>query len=239
MKKLLLILLLTIPLSVQGRIYAIMIGVSEYAQSENNLLYCHSDAKKMFELLKEYTATGGMTLLTNEDANHDNIVHYTTQLFKQSQPEDIVMFFFAGHGNASGFLVYDKMLYFSELREIFKQSKAERKMIFADACFSENFMQEGNKPSANVGKNLLLYLSSRSDQRSLETSALNGGVFTYYLIAGLKGEADLNKNGKITAKELYYYVNSKVRERTKDKQIPVMWGQFDENIIILKLDKNQ
>ena len=237
MKKLLFIVLLALPLSVEGKIYAVLVGVSEYEQSANNLTYCHRDAIEMYALLKDYTPPDRMKLLTNKQAKHDNIVYYTRQLFQQAQADDIVIFFFAGHGNNDVFFAHDKALYFSILKSIFKQSKANRKLIFADACFSGTLRQSGNPAaSANtdLGKNVLLFLSSRSNQYSHENSALRNGIFTYFLLAGLRGGADVNKDGYITAKELFNFVYPKVKQRSGGKQNPVMWGKFDENMIILK-----
>jgi len=238
MKRILFILLLALPLSVKGEIYAVLVGVSEYEQPANNLTSCHRDAIEMYELLKEYTTPDKMILLTNEQAKQGAIVFYTNLLFQQAKPDDIVIFFFSGHGSQNFFLTYDKGLYFNDLEKIFKQTKAKRKLIFADACFSGTLRQPGNQTVSNntsVGKNVLLFLSSRSNQYSQESPALRNGVFTYFLLAGLRGGADTDKDGCITAKELFNFVYPKVKDKTGGNQVPVMWGKFDENMIILKL----
>jgi len=244
MKKALLILLLVLPLSVQGKIYAVFVGVSEYEQPYSNLTYCDSDAIEMYEMFKEYTPPERMKLLTDKQATHDSIVYYAKQLFLQAQPEDIVIFHFSGHGNKDVFFAHDKVLYFRDLEEIFKECKADRKLIFADACFSGTLRQPGNKADSgnktnsgnqNTEKGVLLFLSSRSDQSSSESSDIKEGVFTYFLLAGLRGDADANKDRYITARELFDFVNPKVKERSNGQQVPVMWGKFDENMIILKL----
>ena len=228
------------PVFSQGKIYAVLIGVSEYANPANNLTYCHQDAIDMYDLLKEHTSAERMALLTNRQATHSNIVYYTQKLFQQAQPEDIVIFFFSGHGGDNIFATHDKYLDFSTLQKIFKSSKAKRKLIFADACYSGTLRQSGNQSisqNTNMGKNVLLFLSSRSNQMSTETGSLRNGVFTYFLLAGLKGGADVNKDEYITAKELFVFVYPKVKERSNGSQIPVMWGKFDENMVILKKKK--
>ena len=218
----------------QGKIYAILIGVSEYARPENNLTYCHWDAMAMYELLEEYTTPDRIILLTNQQARHDYIVYYAERLFRQAQPEDIVIFFFSGHGDPNVFYTHDKALHFNTLYGIFKQTHAKRKLIFADACFSGTLRQSGNSGNSNAGKNVLIFLSSRSNQYSREDMSLRNGAFTYFLLAGLRGGADFNRDSYITAKELFTFVNPKVRERTGGTQVPVMWGKFDENMIILQ-----
>ena len=59
------------------------------------------------------------------------------------------------------------------------------------------------------------------------------GVFTTFLLRGLRGGADVDLNRKITAKELFHFVNKGVRERSKEKQHPVMWGKFDDNYVLM------
>ena len=234
MKKILFILLFALPLSVQGEIYAVLIGISEYEIPIGDLSYSHQDAIDMYELLKEHTAPNKLKLLINKQATRDSIVYYTTQLFRQAQPEDIVLFFFSGHGQGNNFFAHDRFLYFSELKEIFKQTQAKRRLIFADACYSGTLRPGDDPAPQNEKMNVMIFLSSRSSQYSIETRAYRNGAYTYFLLAGLRGGADFNKDGYITAKELYNFVYPKVRERTNGRQIPVMWGNFNKNMIILK-----
>ena len=239
MKSALFMLMFTLPLAVQCEIYAVFVGISEYEKPEGNLSYCHRDAIAMYELLKANTTPDKLVLLTNHQAKHNNIVYYTSQLFKQAQPDDVVLFYFSGHGNRSVFFAYDKSLYFSTLQAIFQQTKARRKFIFADACFAGTLRQSGNQTAtnkSNMGSNVLLFLSSRSDQYAQENNLLGNGIFTHFLLTGLKGAADVNNDSCITARELFNFVHPQVKAKTNESQIPVMWGKFDENMIILKLN---
>ena len=102
MRKTLFFLLIIFPLSVQGEIYAVLVGISEYA-SGNNLTYCHRDAVEMYAMLKDYASPDKIILLTNRQAKHNNIVYYAKNLFQQAKPEDVVLFFFSGHGNKNVF----------------------------------------------------------------------------------------------------------------------------------------
>ena len=242
-EKILLIVLLALHFSAaRGKIYAVMVGVSKYEKPADNLTFCHRDANEMYATLKEYTTPDCMLLLTDERAKHDNIVYYMRKLFQQAQPDDMVIFFFSGHGNNNLFMTYDKHLNFSTLKSIFRQTKAKRKLIFANACSSGTLRKADSQvhsENVNPGNNVLLFLSSRSNQDSYEDHALKNGIFTYYLLAGLRGDADANKDSYITAKELFDFVNPKVKERTGGIQTPVMWGKFDERMIILHLKEKK
>ncbi|MFM8488863.1 MAG: peptidase C14 caspase catalytic subunit p20, partial [Bacteroidota bacterium] len=53
---------------------------------------------------------------------------------------------------------------------------------------------------------------------------------TYYLLRGMKGEADTNDDNIVSIKELHSFVYARVREYTGDQQTPVLTGKFDGNM---------
>ena len=60
---------------------------------------------------------------------------------------------------------------------------------------------------------------------SLELPELGHGIFTYYLVEGLKGAADANHDGIVSLIELYAYVKDQVTKRSRlagGKQEPMM-----------------
>ncbi len=73
-------------------------------------------------------------------------------------------------------------------------------------------------------------MSSKAEELSLEDHGLRQGVFTYYLLRGLKGQADTNGDYLVTIKELYTYVYVKVRDYTSGVQTPVLTGAYDNNM---------
>ena len=68
-------------------------------------------------------------------------------------------------------------------------------------------------------------MSSKADELSLEDHGLRQGVFTYYILRGMKGAADTNNDYIVT--ELHKYVYAKVREYTAGVQTPVLTGNYD------------
>lgn len=63
---------------------------------------------------------------------------------------------------------------------------------------------------------------------------MKNGFFTEYLVKGLKGNADSNRDRKITTKELFDFVNSRVAIQSNGLQHPVMWGNFNDSTIIIE-----
>ena len=151
---------------------------------------------------------------------------------------DIVVFFYSGHGFPGGFNVYDGKLTYDTVRKAMSRSNCRNKMIFADACFAGAIRNGGSADQASVASakkaNVMLFLSSRSNEVSWEGARMKNGFFTTYLQKGLRGGADADRNRVITAKELFDYVHTNVSKKTDDKQHPVMWGNFPDDMPVMR-----
>jgi len=79
-------------------------------------------------------------------------------------------------------------------------------------------------------------MSSRNSQTSLEIPSLKNGAFTHYLVEGLKGSADRNKDKTITVSEMFSYTHGKVKLETQSKQMPIIFGSFKKDMPILYLN---
>ena len=76
--------------------------------------------------------------------------------------------------------------------------------------------------------------ASDEKQYSQESQKWGGGhgVFTYFLLKGLNGEADYNNSNSVTLGELTSYVSQEVRRATKNAQSPLVAGRYDPALII-------
>lgn len=84
--------------------------------------------------------------------------------------------------------------------------------------------------------------SSSSEERSWEDPAIQSGVFTYFLVDGLRGKADVNADGDVTSGELNAYVEKGVVEwgvRNGRAQTPIVSPGFDGTIIIASRSAQQ
>jgi len=120
--------------------------------------------------------------------------------------------------------------------------------IIIDACFSglsrtseniepQNLLaMKGVKVKPEVieswlaDPNFTIFTSSEFDQTSLGFDLSETGLFTYYLCAGLQGNADANGDKKITTGELEDYVTARVSEtsvKIRGLQVPQFHGNRD------------
>ena len=220
----------------QSKIYLVAVGVSDYPGTELDLALPAKDAQTIAWLYSKNTKVK-YSLLLNSQATKKRIKAAMSKVFSEATANDIVVFFFSGHGYPGGFVAYDGQLDYSVVRSGMAKSRCKNKMIFADACFSGKIRTDGNAQVSvsNAQKaNVMLFLSSRSNETSLERPGMKNGFFTTYLQKGLRGGADKNRDRTITAKELFDYVHAGVTQLSGNKQHPVMWGKFANNMPVMK-----
>jgi hypothetical protein len=140
------------------------------------------------------------------------------------------------------------------VEELVGQIPAKQVVIFLDACFSGRAGQvarvKGVSPGAaaptaggifvEAAQGRVVISASRADQPSIEDPATRHGVFTHFLLEGLGGGADLDRDGKITVLEAFQYLSAKVREYTQQRfqldQQPVLEvrGMSGEMVMVEK-----
>ena len=96
----------------------------------------------------------------------------------------------------------------------------------------ENALNSYYKSLAQAQAGTALIMSSKSDETSLESSGLRQGVFSHFLIRGLKGEADVDGNQIVSVQELYDYIGENVRTYTGMRQSPVIKGDYDGKMTV-------
>ena len=234
------------------KIYALVVGINDYSKTDATMLkYCVKDSDTFSAFLK--SNIGGslpkeqIILLKDSNATKENIRKSADQLFSKAESNDIVIFFFSGHGGANCFLGYDQLIFHKELKNIIYNSKAKIKICIADACHSGSWDKKYSVSAkdmtndeitalyyqslASAGEGIILFMASQTDETSLDDQGLKQGLFTYFVIEGLKGSADTDFNHLITIQEIYDYTKAKVSKRAMDvyhhSQNPQLKGTFD------------
>ena len=223
-------------LAYSQNVYVVAVGIADYPGTKNDLNLPVADAEAIVELYS-LNKSAQTRLLTNSNATKNAIISSTKALFGKAKSNDIVVLFFSGHGYPGGFAAYDEMLDYTDVRTIFAASKSKHKMVFADACFSGTLRDASGDNRKSVERydgDVMLFLSSRHNETSIEAPGMKNGFFTTCLVRCLKGGSDYNKDRTITAKELYKGVSDGVIKLSGDRQHPVMWGSFSDNMAVLR-----
>lgn len=195
-------------------------------------------------------------LLLNQEATVSAVrTAIGTWLVRSAEPDDIIYIFFAGHGvvesDTEGYLLahdsdpqnlYATALQIAELDRVITQRLHARSVVLiADACHAgqigwasrgaaeraliTSYLDEVGKSGAGVFR----LLATRANERSFEDARWGGGhgAFTYFLLEGLKGKADRDKDGFVRVGEVLDYLSEVVPEETRALQHPRLAGSVD------------
>lgn len=234
--------LLILSMSVMAqKTYVVAVGIDKYQNPNvNPLATSASDAKGLAHFFHDYNGAHVFMLL-NQNATRKHILKVLKTEFAKSTYKDEIIFAFSGHGAKGGLSCYDMqsmddLITYNEIMDIMDKAKARRKVILADACFSGgmNVRRSSSQRNQNLNKtSVLLYMSSRANETSQMSPNMVYSFFTNSIILAFRGEADANHDKKITARELFNYVNRKVILDTSFKQHPQMWGKFDDDMVVV------
>ena len=217
--------------TLQAKTYLVSVGIADYPGTEHDLRISDNDAKtiaKVFSVAKQAT----VSILINEQATQSALLSTMHTSFMNANSEDIVILYFSGHGTPGALVCHDGLLTYQHIFKMLKGCKASRKVIIADACYSGKMRTNNQQTSSYNSQNVMLFLSSRTNEVSRESRYKNS-LFTIFLERGLRGGADTNRDRYITARELYDFVHKGVIEASGNKQHPVMWGKFDNNMTVI------
>lgn len=235
------------------KVWAVLVGISSYSTMPA-LKYTDDDAYRMYAFLK--SPEGGavpddqIRILIDQGANKKQILSTINEIFAKADPNDVVMFYYSGHGLSQAFVPvdfdgYNNLLYYKDVVAALDRSKAKNKICIADACYAgglDNVKSGTRQPQLayydafkKSKPGTALFLSSRQEEYSLEDHGLRSGIFSHYLIKALKGEADSNGNGIVTIQEAFDYVGGRVKTYTQYKQNPLLTGNYDPNIPLASL----
>ncbi|MBI4553591.1 MAG: caspase family protein [Candidatus Latescibacteria bacterium] len=184
-------------------------------------------------------------------------------LAKRIKPEQTEVFiYYIGHGvpdltTRDAYLVpsdgdpnYTPTNYrLDELYRNLNQLPARQVTVILDACFSGRvgrgdqveLLLAGARGIAveprrvELGGRVIVLTASSGNQVSSSYPEKSHGVFTYFLLKGLKGDADKDEDSTITVRELYAYVREHVTEqagRLDREQTPELQGDDVDRVLV-------
>lgn len=229
-------------------LHILAVGINNYKNSAYNLNYARPDAEAFVNAIQEHGKnifkTVNVVPVYDENATKENIVSGLKSIVSRARPEDVFVFYYAGHGtldeenNEEYYLVPTditklygdptqlaaKGISATELRGYLTQLKAQKQMVLMDACHSGGALKSLNVRAAAMDEKAIVQLarssgvvmiaSSGTKQFATEFQELQHGVFTYALLEALSGKGD-NGDGKVTVNELKIFMEERVPELTR------------------------
>ena len=234
--------------AIAKRTYAVIVGISKYASDDidnSGVKYTAADALAFKGLLEDQgVPEQNIRLLVNENATSENIKSalWDWLPLKAYGKAHRVIIFYAGHGilyrNKGFFVTYESdpdkwggtALPMDDVNEAFDMIGAGQIVFFSDACHSGvvteemSIAQRGRELGSGYlinrfsGEGRVMITASKGTEKSIELPEYKHGLFSYFLLEGLRGEADRKENGGnedgwVDIDEAYDYTYEKVTDK--------------------------
>ena len=246
------------PTGVSPNSYALLIGVGAYRHLRP-LARTTTDARDLYDLLAQagYPAAN-LALLLDEQATKAAISDRLDWLARRAGTDDTVVVFFSGHGaqrvggfepgeylcpveadwyNLRGTAISDE-----EFTTALRAIRAGRIAVFLDACHSggvgepkdaalqvKSGLSEAAYTRMAQGRGRVVVASCRPDEVSWELPGIRNGLFTHYLLEGLRG-ASADRDATVRIFNLFDYVSRQVPRHKP--QHPLFKGEIELNFTI-------
>jgi len=225
--------------------HVLVIGIDEYQNSKYNLNYAVADAsgfkEKVSSGLSKITSKTHTYFIKNSEAIKDNILSKLSEIATVANPQDIFIFYYAGHGvinvgeNKEFYIVptdvvqlygddgalAQKGISATQLKQAASGIAAQKQLYILDACQSAGALESVAAARGAAEEKAIAQLArstgthwltaSGSQQFATEFDELGHGVFTYALLEALSGKAD-SGDQRVTVNELKAYLESRVPE---------------------------
>ena len=206
------------------KVFGLFVGISDYPGTQSDLPLTAVDAELAFASLVSsdlMLETDGITL-TDEGATRENFERSIRAIADRASIDDLIVIFFSGHGSRvdtesdsmdpdglnETLVLYDNEITDDELRTLIREIKGDSKVLLVfDSCFSGGFLKDLISMPGIMG----VFSSEENVTSAVAEKFRAGGFLSTFFSDGVKGGADANENGEITALELGHYLSERFR----------------------------
>jgi hypothetical protein len=220
--------------------WAFVVGIGKYAESpESNRPDMIPEATGFRDLLLQtpWWSADHIKLLTAENATRSNIIAGFRWLIKMASADDVVVVYLSTHGNYLpldippkdeadgldemlvtywGFAYNTSFITDDTINILLNQLKSNNVCLIVDSCYAGGFNDHWKLLKSAPEQHRVILMGSCEDELSYS------GGFAPYLIDGLRGYADSNRDGIVTAEEAFAYA----QPRSNQEQHPTIYDGY-------------
>lgn len=211
------------------RRYALLFSANDGGQGRARLKYAGSDAQKLSEVLVSLGGVEAKDRLLISDATPAQVRRQLKLLEaklvrdRAQQRRTEVIIYYSGHADERGLLLSGQRLDYDEIQKELASLSTPMKLLIVDSCHagmltrakggstSPGFLQ--HYPAQIKGRAVLA--SGSASEVAQESDVIEASYFTHYLVSGLRGGADTNRDGLVTLNEAYRFAFDETLARTQ------------------------
>ena len=201
--------------------FAVLIAAHDGGEGLPKLRYAGRDATRLADVLVDVGGFARADILSMVDGDTDTVRDLLAALSrrvadsKQAGNDVVVLVYYSGHAQDGRLRLGTETFAMSELRALLQDTAGDVRLAFVDACgagaitrekgatLAAPFVIKVDEQLATTGQ--VIIASSSANEVSQESDEIQGSFFTHYLTTGLRGDADRDRDGKVTLDEAYAY----------------------------------
>ncbi|MBN2717529.1 MAG: caspase family protein [Deltaproteobacteria bacterium] len=223
------------------RRFAMVVGANNGGAERATLRYADTDAAAFANVLVQLGGVQKKDLLLITNAGRQDLVNgFTriTRMLKASRSRGDrteLIFYYSGHSDELGLLLENEVYTYREMRHQINTLPARVRVGILDSCASGALVRvKGGvrtapflvDASAEV-EGVAILTSSAADEVAQESDKVGGSYFTHFLVSGMRGAADADRDGRVTLNESYAYAFDETLHRTTDTQAGAQHPNYD------------
>ncbi len=238
------------------RLFCLAVGNNNFQDPSINLVFTHFDALGVADILRQngQRTFGAVIVKTMLDPKKEKLLDVLKEWQAQMDPLDTFVFYASSHGALlddrfcmvtadcdGGELNSTNSIGSDELMEYTMKMPALQQVIILDTCFAGssswvfNDLYETRLQQFSLGSGLHLLSACSPYQYSAEGFNQHG-VFSYYLIKALAGDADYfgNKDGRVSVLEASRYIREQIKSSPVEfrSQAPML-SEYGKDIVLI------
>jgi hypothetical protein len=143
--------------------------------------------------------------------------------------------YYSGHSDEEGLLLGGERVSYQELRNWIGEAGADVRIAILDSCASGALIRLRGvirRPSfledvSTSTQGHAFLTASSADESAQESDRIGAAFFTHFLVSGLRGAADANRNGHITLNEAYQFAYHETLSRTERTVAGAQHPEYD------------
>jgi hypothetical protein len=208
---------------------ALVVGANDGGFGRVPLAYAHSDARAMHRVLRQLggiESTDAILLLGARADTLATALDKEAELLRSAQKPGIrleFLFYYSGHSDEQGLLLSGERFPYTTLKKALTGLPADVRVAILDSCASGALTRaKGGKfhapfqvdESTKVSGHAFL-TSTSADEAAQESDLVEASFFTHFMVSGLRGAADVNRDKRVTLTEAYQYAFHETLARTQ------------------------
>jgi hypothetical protein len=205
------------------------------------LRFANSDAESLAHVLGSLGGVQAHDILLIREASRGTLQDAFAQVKRQiaaeirPQVRRELFVYYSGHSDEEGLLLGGERIGYKELRQWIDRTGAEVRIAVLDSCASGALIrlkggvrrQAFLSDASTQARGHAFLTASSADEAAQESDRIGAAFFTHYLLSGMRGAADSNRDGRVTLNEAYQFAYNETLQRTETSRAGAQHPAYD------------